>query len=871
MKNYDFKILEEKWRKYWEQNGTYKTTEGGNKPKFYILDMFPYPSGEGLHVGHPKGFIATDVIARKKMLEGFNVLHPMGFDAGGLPAENYAIKNKIHPKIAVDKNVIRYKEQLESIGFSYDWDREINTMDPEYYKWTQWIFLQMYNHFYDKTENKAKPIEELKIPEGLSQEEQNKFVNSHRLAYVDFKPINWCPSCKTGLANEDLEDGKCERCGSDIEQKPMRQWVLRITDYAERMLHDLDILPEWEQSIIEMQRNWIGKSTGVQFKMEIEGSEEFMEVYTTRVDTVFGMTFVVIAPEHPLVEKLKGKIENFAEIEVYVDSARRKTSMQRTELNKDKSGIEMKGIFAVNPFNNKKVRVFVADYVLGGYGTGAVMAVPAHDERDFEFAKKKDLEIIVSVEPCETDYKNGFGYGITKAILSTGNSNNDLKNLFEYKYEQLKLGKTYFINDGILVNSGEFTGLTSEEARTKMAEWLELKGLGNNKTQFKIQEWVFSRQRYWGEPIPMIHCKNCGVVPLEEKDLPLLLPQVEAYEPTGTEEGPLANISEWINVKCPTCGGEAKRESNTMPQWAGSSWYWLRYMDPKNDNALVGKESEKYWNEVDIYVGGAEHATRHLIYARFWHKFLFDIGSVSTPEPFKKLQHVGLILAEDGRKMSKRWLNVINPDSIIEEFGADSLRLYESFMGPFAQEVAWSTNGVKGVKKFLDKVVSLSQNLDEKYIDNEKTEILLNKTIKKIGEDIDEFKFNTAVASMMQLVNTWSSQEKINKSNFLKFIQILSPFAPHITEEIWQELGASDSIFKSSWPKYDSNKLIDSSVKIAIQINGKVRDEIEVDFDSDEELVKEKAFEKENIKKYTTGVEIKKIVYVKNKLLSIVI
>ena len=620
MKSYNPNEIEAKWQKKWLELGIYKNYS--RSKKFYALDMFPYPSGVGLHVGHPKGYIATDVVSRYKLLQGYSVLHPMGWDAFGLPAENYAIKNKVHPKIAVKENIITFKKQLEKFGFTYDWDREVSTTDPEYYKWTQWIFLKMFEK---------------------------------GLAYESNEPVNWCPNCKTVLANEDLEGWLCERCGTQVMQKKMRQWVLKMTDYADRLLYDLDSKDlNWENSIIEQQKNWIGRSEGTQFEMKIKDSSEKIEVYTTRVDTVFGMTYAVIAPEHSIIEKIKGKIENYSEVEEYLIQAQKKTELERTELQKEKTGVELNGVRVVNPFTKEDIPLFVADYVLGFYGTGAVMAVPAHDERDFEFAKKYSLPIIESI--------------------SGGN-----------------ISEKAFTEDGVVVNSKEYDGLTSEEARHKMIVWLEKNGIGKKKVNYKMRDWVFSRQRYWGEPIPIVHCEKCGVVAVPENQLPVMLPEVEHYEPTGTGEGPLAAIHEWVNTKCPKCGGIGKRETNTMPQWAGSSWYYLRYIDPKNNQFLIDKKLEKEWMPVDLYIGGAEHATRHLLYARFWHKFLYDIGVVSIIEPFKKFMYVGLILAEDGRKMSKRWNNVINPDDIINQSGADSMRLYEMFMGPFIQAISGHT------------------------------------------------------------------------------------------------------------------------------------------------------------------------------------
>lgn len=687
---YRHQEIEKKWQQHWETSGLYRVSNDSSRPKYYILDMFPYPSGAGLHVGHPKGYIATDVLARLKMMQGYNVLHPMGFDAFGLPAENYALKNKVHPKESTAENVKKYKEQLAKLGFTYDWSREINTTDPSYYKWTQWIFLQMFKR---------------------------------GLAYESEAPINWCPSCQTGLANEDLEGGACERCGTLVEQKPLRQWVLKITDYADRLLTDLEQLPAWNESIKEMQRNWLGKSQGAELEFALQLGTEIVpekkiKVFTTRLDTIFGCTYVVLAPEHPLVATLKDKIDNQEELANYLQAVKNKTNLERTDLNKDKTGVRLVGVQALNPFNQEAVAVFVADYVLASYGTGAVMAVPAHDERDYEFAQKFNLTIRPVISPS------------AKELINT---------------------TEVYTADGYLHNSGTYSGLSSQKAREQLTAWLEEKQLGGEKVNFKIEDWVFSRQRYWGEPIPLIHCQHCGVVPVPEEELPLVLPEVASYEPTGTGESPLAAISDWVNTQCPKCGGQAQRETNTMPQWAGSCWYYLRYLDPHNDQALVAADLEKYWSPVDVYVGGAEHATRHLIYARFWHKFLFDEGLVSQSEPFKKLQQVGLIMGEDGRKMSKRWGNVINPDEIVNEYGADSLRVYEMFMGPFGQASAWSTNGLSGCRKFLEKVVSLSEA--QEFAEVKELKILLHKTIKKVEHDIENFAFNTAISALMILVN----------------------------------------------------------------------------------------------------------------------
>ncbi len=808
---YKHQEIEKKWQEIWRENNLYKTREDKDRPKYYILDMFPYPSGAGLHVGHPKGYIATDILARQKSMQGYNVLHPMGFDAFGLPAENYAIKNKLNPKIAVAESIKLFKAQLEIIGFSYDWEREINTTDPEYYKWTQWTFLRMFER---------------------------------GLAHESFEPINWCPSCKTGLANEDLEGGRCERCGSEIEQKPMRQWVLKITDYADRLLYDLDKLPDWEESTKEMQRNWIGRSEGVEASFKIVNTGEDVSVFTTRVDTIFGCTYIVLAPEHPLVSKLKDKIENYDEVEKYNSALKLISEEERLSASREKTGLKLKGLKAINPFSNEEVDIFIADYVLNSYGTGAIMAVPAHDERDYEFAKKYGLRI--------------------KTVITDFNGQIPLE------------GKAAYTLEGELINSAEFSDLPSIVAREKMALWLEENNLGKKKINYRLKDWVFSRQRYWGEPIPLVHCQKCGVVALPDKDLPLLLPDVKSYEPTGTGESPLAAIDSWVNTTCPKCDGKAKRETNTMPQWAGSCWYYLRYIDPHNDKALVDKKKEKYWSPVDFYVGGAEHATRHLIYARFWHKFLFDIGVVNYDEPFTKLKHVGLIMGEDARKMSKRWGNVVNPDDIVSQYGADSLRLYEMFMGPFEQSCAWSSKGLNGVYKFLEKIISLSSFKGE-LSEDKVIKSLLHKTIKKVSEDIPAFRFNTAVSAMMILVNEIVAYQKkeaktpLKNSDIAMLIQILAPFAPHISEEIWANLGNKDSVFLSKWPSYDETLIKDETISLVVQVNGKLRGTLNVPFDIEEDEAFSMIEEEPSIFKWLEGKEVIKKIFVKGKLINIVI
>lgn len=951
MQKYNPGDIETKWQKKWAEIGIYKTQDFAKKPKFYALDFFPYPSGEGLHVGHTKGYIATDIAARKKILEGYNILHPMGWDAFGLPTENYAIKHKIHPRIATEKNIANFKNQLEKIGFTYDWDKEINTTDPEFYKWTQWIFLKMFER---------------------------------GLAYESDEPVNWCPSCKTVLANEDLENGACERCGTQVVQKKMRQWVLKMTAYADRLLYDLDKEKlDWEEFIKEQQRNWIGRSEGAEVEFKIKNHKSRIKVYTTRLDTIFGCTYCVVAPEHPLVKNYESRITNYGEVEKYVIAAQNKTEMERTGLAKEKTGVELKGVKAINPFTNEEIPVWVADYVLGFYGTGAVMAVPAHDERDFEFAKKYGLPIKETVAPYirllganepkqdkETTRKNvvtaifrdpsknqylllrwkdkfyGFVGGAIEdgetpeqAILreiteETGYKKLKIKEvivpaLFGHGYKQRKdrnnfdFDRAYLIDvlgdekdepsdkikneheitwfkfeevgrqnlldhhrfmweryvdknkcfteDGILINSEEYNGLTSAKAREEMTKWLETQGIGKRQVNYKMRDWVFSRQRYWGEPIPIIHCEKCGAVAVPEKDLPVKLPEVRSYEPTGTGESPLAKIKEWVNVKCPKCGKPARRETNTMPQWAGSSWYYLRYVDPKNKKALVDKKKEKYWMPVDLYVGGAEHATRHLLYARFWHKFLYDIGAVSTKEPFRKLVHVGLINGEDGRKMSKRWGNVVNPDDVVAQFGADTLRLYEMFMGPFAQNISWSAKSVNGMRRFLERVWALQEKISEIKEKNSEPERLLHKTIKKITEDIDNFKFNTAISALMVLSNEFEKQENLSRDYYEKFLLLLSPFAPHITEELWERLGHRKSISLESWPKYNQKLAQEEEIELIIQVNGKVRDRLKAAADISENEAKTLALASEKIKKIIDNKPIKKVVFVRGRLINIVL
>ena len=808
---YNHQAIEKKWQQIWRQNKLYQTPENKKKPKYYILDMFPYLSGAGLHVGHPKGYIATDILARLKIMQGYNVLHPMGFDAFGLPAENYAIKNKINPQISVTKNVATFKKQLEILGFSYDWEREVNTTDPDYYKWTQWIFLQMFKK---------------------------------GLAYESYEPINWCPSCQTGLANEDLEAGHCERCGSAVEQRPLRQWVLRITDYADRLLNDLEKLTDWDESTKEMQRNWIGRKEGININYEVVAKDYKLTVFTTRPDTNFGATFIVAAPDSDFVTQEITDFPNQVEVAKYVELTKHKTELERISDGRKKTGV-FTGLYALNNLTGRQMPIYVSDFVLASVGTGVVVGVPGHDLRDFEFASSFGLEIIRVVVGSDGD---------TSPIT---------------KKEQVQEAV------GIMINSEFLNGLDIHEATEKIKDYLESKGWGERTVSYKLKDWVFSRQRYWGEPIPLIHCEKCGVVPVPEKELPVVLPAVDSYEPTGTGESPLATITDWVNVKCPHCGKSGKRETNTMPQWAGSCWYYLRYIDPQNDKKLVDKKKEKYWSPVDFYVGGAEHATRHLIYARFWHKFLYDIGVVEYDEPFIKLKHVGLITGEDGRKMSKRWGNVVNPDDVVKNVGADTLRVYEMFMGPFEQACSWNTNGLIGARKFLDKVVNLFEISE--YTEDKKIKAGLHKTIKKISEDIEGFRLNTAVSALMILVNELTDYQNeyqklpLVKEDLEKFLQLISPFAPHLAEELWNKLGNESSIFKSVWPSYDPELIKDELVNLVIQVNGKLRATIEMPADISEKHALELAQENEIIAKWLRDKEIIKTIFVLGKLLNIVV
>lgn len=799
--HYDFKTIEEKWQKIWEENKTFKTTLDKTKPKYYALDMFPFPSGDGLHVGHPEGYTATDIVSRFKRMRGFNVLHPMGWDSFGLPAENYAMKTNTHPDITTKKNIANFTRQLKALGFSYDWDREIATSNVDYYKWTQWIFVQLYNK---------------------------------GLAYESEMNVNWCPALGTVLANEEVIDGKSEVGGHPVVQTKMKQWVLRITDYAERLLEDLDLV-DWPESIKEMQRNWIGKSVGATIKFKVDGSADEIEVFTTRPDTLFGATYMVIAPEHALVSKIT-TAENKKAVDAYIEACKAKNDLERTELNKDKTGVAT-GAFAINPANGQKIPVWIADYVLATYGTGAVMAVPAHDERDHEFAKKFHLPMVRVIEGGEKDLEEAAHTG-----------------------------------DGKHINSGILDGLNVEDAKKKMISWLTEKNLGVGKVNYKLRDWIFSRQRYWGEPFPVLKFEDGTVRILDADELPLALPELQEFKPSGNGESPLANATDWLWVMDPKTGKKAKRETNTMPNWAGSCWYYLRFCDPKNTTEAWSKEAEQYWLPVDLYVGGAEHAVLHLLYARFWHKVLFDLGFVSTKEPFKKLVNQGLILGTDGEKMSKSRGNVVNPDHVVASFGADSLRLYEMFMGPLEKVKPWKEEGVVGVNNFLNRVYRFfAQNSKvNATVENEETVKLLHKTIKKVTEDIEHMRFNTAISSMMIFTNHCYKVGTVTKETAGTFALLLSPFAPHLGEEIWNRLGHSTTLAYVAWPSFDEALAKDDLITVAVQVNGKLRGTLEVAPDIAQADVLEMAKADENVKKFLTGAIVKEI-YVPGKIVNLVV
>ena len=843
---YNFNKIEKKWQQFWEENKTFKAKDcDPSKPKYYVLDMFPYPSAQGLHVGHPEGYTASDMVARYKRMKGLNVLHPMGWDAFGLPAEQYAVQTGTHPAETTQKNVDNIRKQIKSLGFSYDWDREVNTTDPNYYRWTQWIFLKFFNSFFDKTEQKARPIEELRIPKGLSEQDKQRFVNDHRLAYIAAAPVNWCPALGTVLANEEVIGGVSERGGHPVIRKPMRQWMLGITNYAERLLKDLDEV-DWPESIKKLQIDWIGKSIGADVDFKVDGFDEVIRVFTTRPDTLFGATYMVMAPEHELVDMITTD-EKKEDVEKYRQLAASKSDLDRTDLAKEKTGV-FTGAYAINPVNDKKIPIWISDYVLLTYGTGAIMSVPAHDERDFEFAKKFDLPIIPVVSPEDNE-----------------------------QAELVRQGKLCFIGDGRAINSGRFDGLSTAEFKEQITNRLADKALGKKAVNYKLRDWLFSRQRYWGEPFPILHTGDGGVVGLSEKELPLKLPETEDYKPHGTAESPLANIDDWVNVVLPD-GSKAKRETNTMPQWAGSCWYYLRYLDPENNQQGWDAEKDKYWMPVDLYIGGAEHAVLHLLYARFWHKLLYDLGYVSTKEPFKKLVNQGMILGEDGQKMSKSRGNVINPDKVVADYGADSMRLYEMFMGPLESIKPWSMQGVEGVHRFLQRTWRMVVDEDTgelceqvKQADaDEDTLRLLNQTIKKVGDDIENFGFNTAISAMMIFINHLIKQPVRPKSAVEKFILILAPFAPHIAEELWQKLGHNDGLAYEPWPKYDKELIKEKEIELAVQVNGRIKDRIVIAADADEEQIKSEALSSTKVIAAMAGKQAKKIIVVKPRIVSII-
>ena len=799
---YDHKQVEKKWQDIWDEKQCFHAENDSDKEKFYALVEFPYPSGQGLHVGHPRSYTALDIVVRKKRMQGYNVLYPMGWDAFGLPTENFAIKNHVHPAEVTKKNIARFKSQLKSLGLSFDWSREINTTDPSYYKWTQWIFLQLFKK---------------------------------GLAYKKEMSVNWCTSCKCVLANEEVVNGVCERCGSEVVHKTKSQWMLAITKYAQRLIDDLDDVDYIERVKIQ-QRNWIGRSTGAEVDFKTTEGDT-LTVYTTRPDTLFGATYMVISPEHPMIEQWADKLNNIEDVRAYREEAARKSDFERTELNKDKTGVKLDGVAAINPVNGKQIPIFVSDYVLMGYGTGAIMAVPAHDDRDWEFAKKFGCEIIEVVSGGEDVQKAAF---------------------------------TAKDETGILVNSDFLNGKTVKDAIPAMIEWLGEKGIGHAKVQYKLRDWVFSRQRYWGEPIPIVKCDKCGYVALPEDQLPLELPNVTSYEPTDNGESPLAHMTDWVNTTCPCCGGPAKRETDTMPQWAGSSWYFLRYMDPHNDKALASPEALKYWSPVDWYNGGMEHTTLHLLYSRFWHKFLYDIGVVPTKEPYAKRTSHGMILGENGEKMSKSRGNVVNPDEIVDTYGADTMRLYEMFIGDFEKAAPWSPKSIKGCRRFLERVWALADKVQDGDTYSEQHEVLMNRTIKKVGEDADNLKANTAIAALMTMLNEFYDKG-VNRAEYKTFLALLNPFAPHITEELWQQLGETGLLSVAPWPTYDEAKTVESTVELAVQVNGKLKCTIKLAADADKQTAIDTAMAEEKVQHAIEGKQIVKQIVVPGKIVNLVV
>ena len=800
---YNHHTVEKKWQKIWEEEKAFQASEDYSKPKFYALVEFPYPSGQGLHVGHPRPYTALDIVSRKRRMQGYNVLFPMGWDAFGLPTENYAIKNHIHPKIVTKNNVARFKGQLQSLGYSFDWDREINTTDPDYYKWTQWIFLKLFNA---------------------------------GLAYKKEMPINWCTSCKVGLANEEVVNGVCERCGAPVVRKVKSEWMLKITEYADKLIKDLDDV-DYIEKVKVSQKNWIGRSEGAEVDFALKDKDEKLRVYTTRPDTLFGATYMVISPEHPLIDKYKDEITNWDEIQKYREMAARKSDFERTELAKDKTGVVLGGMSAINPVNGKEIPVWISDYVLMSYGTGAIMAVPAHDTRDWEFAKKFDLPMIQVVEGKEGPV-----------------------DINEAAFTDVATGK--------MINSEFLNGLEVTEAKEKMKDFLEEKGIGNRKVNYKLRDWVFSRQRYWGEPIPIVHCEKCGYVPLDESELPLLLPEVDSYMPTDNGESPLAAMTDWVNTICPCCGGPAKRETDTMPQWAGSSWYFLRYTDPHNKEALASKEALKYWLPVDWYNGGMEHTTLHLLYSRFWHKFLYDQGIVPTKEPYQRRTSHGMILGENGEKMSKSRGNVVNPDDIVQAYGADTLRTYEMFIGAFDLSASWSEDGVKGCRRFLERVWKLQTIMTGEEGYSADMETKMHQTIKKVSQDFESLKYNTAIAAMMALINDFYKKNAVTKGEYKTLITLLNPVAPHITEELWQIIGGEGRVYLNTWPEYDEAKTVESTVEIAVQVNGKTRATLKIGKEDAKDDVLAKA--KGTIADKLEGKNIIKEIYVPGRIVNIV-
>ena len=799
---YNHKPVEGKWQKIWEDKGVFHAEDNSEKEKFYALIEFPYPSGQGLHVGHPRPYTALDTVARKRRLQGYNVLYPIGWDAFGLPTENYAIKNHIHPEIVTKQNIARFKKQIQSLGISFDWSREINTTDPDYYKWTQWIFIQLFKK---------------------------------GLAYKKEMNVNWCTSCKCVLANEEVVNGVCERCGSEVVHKVKSQWMLKITAYADRLINDLDLV-NYPERVKAQQKNWIGRSTGAEVDFKTTTGDT-LTIYTTRADTLYGATYMVISPEHPLIEKWADKLSNIDTIREYQAAAARKSDFERTEVAKDKTGVLVEGVKAINPVNNKEIPIFISDYVLVSYGTGAIMAVPAHDTRDWEFAKKFDLPIIEVV-------KGG--------------------NVQEEAYTDCATG--------IMVNSGMLDGLTVDEAKKKIISWLESAGKGHSKVNYKLRDWVFSRQRYWGEPIPIVHCDKCGYVPIDESELPLRLPMVESYEPTDNGESPLAKMTDWLETTCPCCGGKAMRETDTMPQWAGSSWYFLRYMDPHNDKALASKEAIKYWSPVDWYNGGMEHTTLHLLYSRFWHKFLYDIGVVNTPEPYAKRTSHGMILGENGEKMSKSRGNVVNPDEIVDEYGADTLRLYEMFIGDFEKAAPWSQSSIRGCRRFIERYYNLQTILNDSDGIRPELESSFHKAIKKVGDDIENIKFNTAIATLMALINDITATGAITKEELRIFTILLNPFAPHVTEEVFEICKLGDGIVaEQKWPEYDEAKCKDETIEIVVQVNGKIKTKLNIPVESEKNAVLDMAKADANVAKAIENMNIIKEIYVPNKLVNLVV